>query len=210
MSSLTVFPLDNLGRDLSIDASDGDARGGDSRTGEARQRLLVRLLEEFGDDLPAPELSLRELASRTGTSHPLLRYHFGSHAGVLAAMLGALRERENDTLRRAAETATFTEFVEIIWSHYALPDGLRRVNSFFYIVGLAVHDHDTFADFITSLDELLDLLTAVAVRDGRSPEDARLSARVAVAALRGLLLEQTLSGREAGEALELLRSMLSR
>ncbi|MDP9183954.1 MAG: TetR/AcrR family transcriptional regulator, partial [Actinomycetota bacterium] len=48
------------------------------RPGDARDRLLARLLDAFDDDLPSPDVSLREIAVRTETSHALLRYHFGS------------------------------------------------------------------------------------------------------------------------------------
>jgi len=64
------------------------------RNGDARERLLTRLLDAFGEALPAPEVSLREIAARAETSHALLRYHFGSLPGVLAAMLKAQRSRE--------------------------------------------------------------------------------------------------------------------
>ncbi|KPC75000.1 TetR family transcriptional regulator, partial [Streptomyces sp. NRRL F-6602] len=55
------------------------------RKGSARERLLARLLDAFGEALPPPEMSLREIAPRADTSHALLRYHFGSLPGVLAA-----------------------------------------------------------------------------------------------------------------------------
>ena len=81
------------------------------RKGDARERLLAWLLAAFGESLPSPEMSLREVAARAETSHALLRYHFGSLSGVLAAMLKAQRSRDNEALLEAAQQGTFDDFV---------------------------------------------------------------------------------------------------
>ena len=85
------------------------------RTGDARARLLARLLDAFEGDLPSPEVSLREVAARAETSHALLRYHFGSLSGVLAAMLTVQRSRDNEGLFTTAQNGTFDDLVMKIW-----------------------------------------------------------------------------------------------
>ena len=103
---------------------------------DARDRLLVRLLDAFEGDLPSPEMSLREVAARTETSHALLRYHFGSLSGVLAAMLMVQRSRDNETLVKDAQQSTFDDFVVAIWRAYTRPEQLARARGFFHVVGL--------------------------------------------------------------------------
>jgi len=171
----------------------------------ARDRLLARLLSTFGEELPPPSTSLREIAARAGTSHALLRYHFGSHAGVLTAMLVAQRAQDNDTLTRGSGAANFSELVERIWELYTHPKRIARARSFFLVAGLAAQDPETFREFTASLGDLTSLLTDVARRDGDSEEDAALRATVTVAALRGLLLQEVLApGTRAEPALRLI------
>ncbi|AXX31174.1 TetR/AcrR family transcriptional regulator [Actinosynnema pretiosum subsp. pretiosum] len=162
-------------------------------TGDARERLLTRLLDVFDDGLPPPETSLREIATRTGTSHALLRYHFGSLAGVLAAVLGAQRTRDNKTLVKTADQATFTDLAHAIWQVYTRPDQLSRIRGFFHVVGLAAYRPDDFREFISSLDDLTKLLASLAEREGLTPDAALTRATLVTATMRGLLLQEVLT-----------------
>ncbi|WP_033292308.1 TetR/AcrR family transcriptional regulator [Amycolatopsis jejuensis] len=163
------------------------------RTGDARERLLSRLLDAFGEDLPSPEVSLREIAARAGTSHALLRYHFGSLPGVLAAMLEAQRSRDNETLFETARHGTFDDLVVAIWRVYTRPEQLSRVRGFFHVAGLAAYRPEDFREFIDSLDDLTRLLASLAERAGRDAGEAQTVATVAIAAIRGLMLQEVLS-----------------
>lgn len=171
----------------------------------ARERLLARLRSTFGEELPPQGTSLREIAAQAGTSHALLRYHFGSHAGLLAAMLVAQRAQDNDALEKVAVTATFPELVERIWALYTNPGRVARVRGFFLVAGLAAQDPGAHVEFIASLDDLTSLLTDVARRDGDSEKNAALRVIVVVAALRGLLLQEVLApGTITRPALQLI------
>lgn len=163
------------------------------RKGDARQRLLVRLLEAFDGDVPSPEMSLREVAARAETSHALLRYHFGSLPGVLAAMLVEQRARDNQSLVKVAQRGTFDDLVGAIWRAYTRPKQLARARGFFHVVGLAAYGPGDFPEFVDSLDDLTTMLASLAVREGRDTKDASSLAAVTVAAIRGLLLQQVLS-----------------
>ncbi|GAA1661688.1 hypothetical protein MMUR_39550 [Mycolicibacterium murale] len=181
------------------------------RTGEARDRLLTRLLAAFEESLPAPEMSLREIAARAGTSHALLRYHFGSLAGVLAAMLTVQRSRDNKALMTIAEHGTFDDLVMAIWRSYARPDQLSRVRGFFHVAGLAAYSPADFREFIDSLGDLSTVLASLAEREGHRTEDAQHMATVAVAAIRGLLLQEVLSpGSLSEDAVALILRMTNR
>ena len=163
------------------------------RHSDARERLLVRLLDAFEGGLPSPDLSLREVASRVGTSHALLRYHFGSLTGVLAAMLTAQRSRDNEALVKTAQQGTFDELVLAIWRAYTRPGQLSRVRSFFHVVSLAAYSPGDFGEFIDSLDDLTMMLASLAEREGHDTEEALSMATVAIAAIRGLLLQNVLT-----------------
>lgn len=163
------------------------------RKGDARERLLARLLDVFGEALPSPEVSLREIAARTETSHALLRYHFGSLPGVLAAMLKAQRSRDNEALLETAQQGTFDDLVMAIWRTYTRPEQLSRVRGFFHVVGLAAYSPETFREFIDSLDDLTKMLASLAEREGLGAEEALTSATVTIAAIRGLLLQEVLT-----------------
>ena len=163
------------------------------RRGDARDRLLVRLLDAFDGDLPSPEMSLREVAARAESSHALLRYHFGSLSGVLAAMLVVQRSRDNETLVKDAQQGTFDDFVLAIWRAYTRPEQLARARGFFHVVGLAAYSPGDFGEFVDSLGDLTTMLASLAEREGRDANDALSLATVTVAAIRGLLLQQVLA-----------------
>lgn len=163
------------------------------RKGSARERLLARLLDAFGEALPPPEMSLREIAARIETSHALLRYHFGSLPHILAAMLEAQRSRDNEALLEAAQQGTFDDFVAAIWRTYTRPEQLSRARGFFYVVGLAAYGPEHFREFIESIGDLTMTLSSLAEREGLGTKEARDVATVTIAAIRGLLLQEVLA-----------------
>jgi AcrR family transcriptional regulator len=163
------------------------------RRGDARERLLARLLDAFEGSLPLPEMSLREVAARAETSHALLRYHFGSLSGVLAAMLTVLRARDNEALFKTAQQGTFDDLVVAIWRAYTRPEQLSRARGFFHVVGLAAYSPGDFREFIDSLDDLTTMLASLAESEGHETKEALSMATVAVAAIRGLLLQEVLT-----------------
>lgn len=178
------------------------------RSGDARERLLARLLAAFEDGLPSPEMSLREVAARAETSHALLRYHFGSLSGVLAAMLTVQRARDNEALFDTAQQGTFDDLVVAIWRAYTHPEQLSRARGFFHVAGLAAYSPGDFGEFIGSLDDLTAMLAALAEREGYDSKEAVSMATVAIAAIRGLLLQEVLApAAHAPDAVALILRM---
>jgi AcrR family transcriptional regulator len=163
------------------------------RKGAARDRLLARLLDAYEEALPSPEVSLREVAARAETSHALLRYHFGSLSGVLAAMLEVQRARDNEVLFKTAQQGTFDDLVVAIWRAYTRPEQLSRARGFFHVVGLAAYSPGDFREFIDSLDDLTTMLASLAESEGHDTKEALSMATVAIAAIRGLLLQEVLA-----------------
>ena len=169
------------------------------RAGDARERLLARLLDAFEESLPSPDMSLREIAARAQTSHALLRYHFGSLSGVLAAMLTVQRSRDNEALLETARRGSFDDLVVAIWRAYTRPGQLSRVRGFFHVVGLAAYTPEDFREFIDSLDDLTTMLASLAEGEGHDANQARSMATVAIAAIRGLLLQEVLTPKGHSE-----------
>jgi AcrR family transcriptional regulator len=180
----------------------------EERGGGARERLLARLLDAYGQTLPSPEVSLREVAARVGTSHALLRYHFGSLSGVLAAMLTVQRARDNEALLTTARQGTFEDLVVAIWRTYTGPEQLSRIRGFFHVVGLAAYSPGDFSEFIDSLDDLTTMLVSLAESEGHDTKQALSMATVAIAGIRGLLLQKVLTpAGQSEDTVELILRM---
>ena len=164
-----------------------------SPVGEGRERLLDALFEEFGESGPQPNLSMRQVAERLGVHHTLLTYHFGSRPGLLAAVLSEARRRDN-LLIAADDQLGFVELSRAIWAFYSDEAHGDRTRAFFHLIGLSVYEPEAFQQFVADLDDLAHLLAAAAEREGCLPDVARQRSMVAIACLRGLLLQRLLTG----------------
>lgn len=161
--------------------------------GEGKARLLQALFDEFGDNGPSPNLSMRQVAERIGVHHTLLTYHFGSRPGLLSAVLSEARRRDNLLIGAMGDGLGFVELFRAIWSFYSSPSQQERTRAFFHLIGLAVYERGAFDEFITDLDDLRGLLDAAARRDGHTATDASRWSLVAIACMRGLLLQRLLT-----------------
>lgn len=164
-----------------------------SPVGEGRERLLQALFEEFGENGPSPNLSMRQVAERLGVHHTLLTYHFGSRPNLLGAVLSEARRRDNLVIVATGGELGFVPLCRAIWRFYANDALADRTRAFFHLVGLAVYDREAFAEFVADIDDLGHLLEAAAMRDGSTPADARQQSVMAISCLRGLLLQRLLT-----------------
>ena len=164
-----------------------------SPVGEGRERLLQALFDEFGESGPSPNLSMRQVAERLGVHHTLLTHHFGSRPGLLSAVLSEARRRDNLVIAATDADLGFVPMCRAIWAFYSDAGHDDRVRAFFHLVGLAVYERDAFQGFVADLDDLAQLLEAAARRDGCTPKAARQQSLVAIACLRGLLLQRLLT-----------------
>lgn len=164
-----------------------------SPVGEGRERLLQALFAEFGENGPSPNLSMRQIAERLSVHHTLLTYHFGSRPGLLSAVLSEARRRENLVFKSTTKELGFAQLCRAIWNFYSAEEFEGRIRAFFHLAGLAVYEREAFEDFVAGIDELANVLEAAALRDGMSEENAKQQSLIAVAALRGLLLQRLLT-----------------
>jgi AcrR family transcriptional regulator len=161
--------------------------------GEGRDRLLEALFDEFGESGPSPNLSMRQVAERLGVHHTLLTYHFGSRPALLGAVLSEARRRDNLVIAATDDQLGFEALFRAIWRFYSDEAHGERIRAFFHLVGLSVYAPEAFQEFVAGLDDLAGMLEAAARRDGIAPADAQQQSLLAIACLRGLLLQRLLT-----------------
>lgn len=141
-------------------------------------------------------LTLRPLAEGLGTSARMLLYHFGSREQLLREALAEARHRQVLVLQAfmaagGDEAAQFRRF----WSWLSTPAAEPFTKLFFEAQLLSLrreeeasrHLHETVRGWTTFVEELL------LVR-GSKPDRAASFAAIAVAAVRGLLLDLLVGG----------------
>ncbi|WP_341946917.1 TetR/AcrR family transcriptional regulator [Microbacterium sp. LWH11-1.2] len=168
--------------------------------GEGRARLLQALFDEFGENGPTPNLSMRQVAERLGVHHTLLTYHFGSRPALLSAVLSEARRRDNLVIAAAGDELGFVDMLRAIWGFYATTAHEERTRAFFHLIGLAVYERGAFDGFVADLDDLTRLLEAAARRDGLKEADAVQQSLIAIACVRGLLLQRLLTPSDQVDA----------
>jgi AcrR family transcriptional regulator len=157
----------------------------------AREMLLDRVLR-YAATQGLADRSLREIAVGVGTSHRMLLYHFGSRAGLLAAVVATVEEQQRDLLATltatSGEAGADSEVMVRLWDRVSDPDLRPFVRVFFAVVGLAVQG-------VAGTESLLGTLTGPWLAEGAEtarrigvPADPA-ALRLGVAVTRGLLLE---------------------
>lgn len=157
-------------------------------SGEAREQLLQRVMA-FAAAEGVAGRSLREIAAGAGTSHRMLLYHFGSHEGLLAAIVAAIEAQQRAALTSMADGADSPQEVMLaLWEQVSRAELRPFVRLFFEVFGLV-------AQGAPGTEGLRETLTApwlsdaaeVAGRLGTGADRAEL--RLGVAVTRGLLLD---------------------
>lgn len=154
------------------------------------------------------DLSLRQLAAALGTSHRMLVYHFGSKEGLLVEVIRAVEARQRDALALLSSDVHLppAEQARRMWQRVADPALWPHERLFFEVYGQALQGRPHATALLDGIvDTWLEPLTELNVARGMSPERARASARLGLAATRGLLLDLLATGDRAGvdEAMEL-------
>lgn len=169
---------------------------------EARTALLDRVMEEVAANGLA-DRSLRELAQAAGTSHRMLLYHFGSRAGLVAAIVERVESAQRDALAemstRAADPA---DLIRMLWSQVSSPELRPFVRLFFECVAASGGEGLT--------DPWLDVGPGIATSIGADTDEDLL--RLGVAVSRGLLIDVLATGdaKPATRSLERFIAMWER
>lgn len=176
-------------------------------SGDARSDLVDRLVEHAAAH-GLSDTSLRDIAAAVGTSHRMLNYHFGSRAGVIAAVVERVESQQRDALAAIAADATSpTEIVEQQWTQLSDPAIAPFIRLFFEVTASAMFGRPGTDGFLDGLTEpWLDLGARLADDLGVEQDPAEL--RLGVAVIRGLLLDAVASG-DPGPATESLHRFLA-
>ncbi|MBU3067824.1 hypothetical protein KO481_40715 [Nocardia sp. NEAU-G5] len=81
-------------------------------------------------------------------------------------------------IRTSYAGGSFDGALEMVRQMYLDPVYEPRVRAFFYVLGLAVQDPDTYQEFLGSLNDWTELFTALAVEEELLGEAARNLYRV--------------------------------
>jgi AcrR family transcriptional regulator len=170
---------------------------------EPRNRLLEGAVDYVAVH-GVGDVSLRRLAAALGTSHRMLIYHFGSKEGLLVEVVRAVEARQRDAMAELAleSGGSAGEMIRRMWGRLADPALAPHERLFFELYGQALQGRPHAAPLLEGIVDLwLEPATALAVEHGIAPEDARASARLGLAVMRGLLLDVLATGdREGADA----------
>ena len=164
-------------------------------TSQARERLLDAAVRH-ALDAGIADLSLRQLAAAIGTSHRMLLYHFGSREGLLVAVTQAVEEQQRAAL---LESGTTPRDAQRSWERLSDPKMWPQERLFFELYAYALRGRPGTEGFLDGIVESwVAPVAAALVEAGADEGTARADARLAVAVVRGLLLDLLATGDRAG------------
>jgi AcrR family transcriptional regulator len=148
------------------------------------------------------DLSLRELAAAMGTSHRMLNYHFGSREGLLVAVTAAVEEAERAALfnsDRIGASPLAGEDARRFWNRISDPEMWPQELLFFELYVHALRGRPGTEAFLANVVESwAKPIAAAMVKGGADERLAAAEARLAVAVVRGLLLDLLATGDRVG------------
>jgi AcrR family transcriptional regulator len=174
---------------------------------QARERLLHAAVENALHQ-GIVDLSLREIAAATGTSHRMLIYHFGSREGLLVAVVREVERRERERLDTAPLSVADARRR---WDRLADPALRAQERLFFEIYAHALLGRPGTEGFLEeAVQGWISPARALLIDAGIDAEHAQALARLGLAVTRGLLLDLLATGDKAGtsRAFELFTELL--
>jgi AcrR family transcriptional regulator len=166
-------------------------------TSQARERLLAAAVRH-ALDAGIADLSLRQLAAAIGTSHRMLLYHFGSREGLLVAVTQAVEEQQRAALLGPGP-GTVPQDPRRSWERLSDPKLWPQERLFFELYAYALRGRPGTEGFLDGIVESwVAPVAAALVEAGADERTARADARLAVAVVRGLLLDLLATGDRAG------------
>ena len=149
-------------------------------------------------DAGIADLSLRELAEAIGTSHRMLIYHFGSREGLLVAVAQAVEATQRELAFGAGARAA-PEDPREFWKRISNPKLWPQERLFFELYVHALLGRPGTEGFLDDVVESwVAPIAAAAVAAGGDKRTARADARLAVAVVRGLILDLLATGDRKG------------
>ena len=164
-------------------------------TSQPRERLLAAAVRH-ALDAGIADLSLRQPAAAIGTSHRMLLYHFGSREGLLVAVTQAVEEQQRAAL---LDSGVGLQDARRSWERLSDPKVWPQERLFFELYAYALRGRPGTEGFLDGIVESwVAPVAAALVEAGADERTARADARLAVAVVRGLLLDLLATGDRAG------------
>lgn len=164
---------------------------------EARRR---ELLDRAVDHVCAHGLSgvsLRSLAAALDVDASLLSHHFGSKSQLLSLVLAGVRDRLR-AIGGAESGEDLPAVAAHVWQWAADPARRDLYLLFFECYALALRHPNDYDIFLAGVvDDWVGTLSAAGEADGLDPAAASARATLAVAVVRGLLLDLLATGDRA-------------
>lgn len=159
---------------------------------EQRRDELLDAVVGYAIERGLAAVTWRPLAAALGVTPTTLVHRFGSKEQMIEEIQARLRERIlTETLPADDEDTTLVEYARRVWARVSETAREREFRLFFAVYGQALQTPDAFAGF---LDQVVTApLDAFAARRSESP-DARSTATLLVAVLRGLMLDLLTTG----------------
>jgi AcrR family transcriptional regulator len=173
-----------------------------SRVSSAREQELLQLAYEYVLQHGLMSLSLRPLAQAIGSSPRVLLFLFGSKEGLVQALLARARAAELaflSELRPTRQPADFASVVRRVWQWL-----LAKEHRPMLVLWLETYAHSlvepagTHADFARrTVEDWLELLATHQTTQHRRTRAAATERALALAVLRGALMDLLATGDEA-------------
>ncbi len=169
---------------------------------EARVSLLDTAIEVMASE-GATRWTLRGLARRIGTSHRMIIYHFGSLEGLLVSVVGEVEQRQlSRRARLAVEFEDPADAARALWRELSDPSMAAYERLFFELYAAGLQGEAYAAPLVRSaVQHWVEPLTEAFAQATEDRDQAAVDARLGLAVIRGLLLDQLATGdRVAAEA----------
>jgi AcrR family transcriptional regulator len=172
-----------------------------SRVSSAREQELLQSAYEYVLQHGLMSLSLRPLAQAIGSSPRVLLFLFGSKEGLVQALLARARAAELaflNELRPTRQSADFANVVRRVWQWLAAKEHRPML-----VLWLETYAHSLvepqgpYADFARrTVEDWLELLATHQTTQHRRTRAAATERALALAVLRGALLDLLATGDE--------------
>ncbi|GAB2875663.1 TetR/AcrR family transcriptional regulator [Streptomyces mayteni] len=168
--------------------------------GDRRARLVAAAVDHVAAHGIA-DLSLRRLGAAIGVSHRMLIHYFGTKEQLLVEIVRASERRQRELLSRlrAEPGRSPADVARLLWRQLTDPGLAGQGRLFFEICGQALRGRPEAVPILDGLvADWLEPLAAAEVAAGADPTTAGNRARLALATVRGLLLDLLATDDRAG------------
>ncbi|TDD05882.1 TetR/AcrR family transcriptional regulator [Saccharopolyspora terrae] len=168
-----------------------------SSRGDKRAELLRKAVDHLATHGIA-DLSLAPMAEKLGTSKRMLLYYFGSRDVLIAEAIAASRPDISDLFHGVRDLDGLERAAWALWEAITRGRQRRPIRILFQVLSLAPTQPERYAELAAdTVTAMVEPLVPVYCRLGFDEHDARARASLLISGLRGLCLDQIVTGDTA-------------